>query len=48
MFGLPNRVGATLAGRYSNGLPLGSDTNAVACEQAIGEYVLPEAGLFTR
>ncbi len=29
-------------------LPLGSDTNEAACEQAIGEYVVPERGLFTR
>ncbi len=29
-------------------LPLGSDTNEAACEQAIGEFVLPEDGLFTR
>ena len=29
-------------------LPLKSDTNVAACEKAIGEYVLPEAGLFTR
>ena len=29
-------------------LPLGSDTNEAACEQAIGEFVLPEEGLFTR
>ncbi len=29
-------------------LPLGSGTNEAACEQAIGEFVLPEDGLFTR
>ena len=29
-------------------LPLGSDTNEAACEQAIGKFMLPEDGLFTR
>ncbi len=29
-------------------LPLGSDTNEAACEQAIGKFMLPEEGLFTR
>ena len=29
-------------------LPLKGDTNVAACEVAIGEFVLPEMGLFTR
>ncbi len=29
-------------------LPLKGDTNVAACEQAIGEFGLPERGMFTR
>ena len=29
-------------------LPIGDGLNTAACEQAIGEFILPELGLFTR
>ncbi len=29
-------------------LPLKGDSNVAACEQAIGEFGLPERGMFTR
>ena len=29
-------------------LPIGHGSKTAACEQAIGEYVLPQMGLFTR